>query len=188
METKNEELGEETAEYTEQLVEAQIKKRMGEITRLRAQYVDGGLTATAADVKYIADVMNALLKGDVQSAGHPVPNALYADVPAGQPFIHYSPDLARQGVSPALQREIRLTSGFIGSLLGMSACSDFYQAVYLGSKSGYTIMVQQRKRRKRSLRCVRSRTVILTTPENGTGINWEKTLPSLFLRMHILTR
>ena len=44
VETKNEELGEETAEYTEQLVEAQIKKRMGEITRLRAQYVDGGLT------------------------------------------------------------------------------------------------------------------------------------------------
>ncbi len=60
VETKNEELEEETAEYTEQLVEAQIKKRMGEITRLRAQYVDGGLTATAADVKYIADVMNAL--------------------------------------------------------------------------------------------------------------------------------
>ena len=43
VETKNEELGEETAEYTEQLVEAQIKKRMGEITRLRAQYVDGGM-------------------------------------------------------------------------------------------------------------------------------------------------
>ena len=37
VETKNEELGEETAEYTEQLVEAQIKKRMGEITRLRSQ-------------------------------------------------------------------------------------------------------------------------------------------------------
>ena len=148
VETKNEELGEETAEYTEQLVEAQIKKRMGEITRLRAQYVDGGLTATAADVKYIADVMNALLKGDVQFAGHPVPNALYADVPAGRPFIHYSPDLARQGVSPVLQREIRLTSGFIGSLLGMSACSDFYQSVYLGSKSGYTIMVQQREEKE----------------------------------------
>ena len=145
VETKNEELAEEAAEYTEQLVKAQIKKRMGEITRLRAQYVDGGLTSTAADVKYITDVMNALLKGDVQSAGNPIPNALYAEVPAGQPFIHYSPDLARQGVSPALQREIRLTSGFIGSLLGISACSDFYQAVYLGSKNGYTIMVQHRE-------------------------------------------
>ena len=144
VETKNEELGEETAEYTEQLVEAQIKKRMGEITRLRARYVDGGLVSTAEDVKYIADVMNALLKGDVQSYSHPVPNALYADVPAGQPFIHYSPDLARLGVSPVLQREIRLTSSFIGYLLGMSACSDYYQTVYLGSKHGYTIMVQQR--------------------------------------------
>ena len=87
VETKNEELGEEAAEYTEQLVEAQIKKRMGEITRLRARYVDGGLMSTAADVEYIADVMNALLKGDVQSAGHPVPNALYADVPAGLPYM-----------------------------------------------------------------------------------------------------
>ena len=86
VETKNEELGEETAEYTEQLVEAQIKKRMGEITRLRAQYVDGGLTATAADVKYIADVMNALLKGDVQFAGLPMPY-MPTFLPAGLLFI-----------------------------------------------------------------------------------------------------
>ena len=52
VETKNEELGEEAAEYTGQMVEAEIKKRMGEITRLRAKHVDLGLMATAADVIY----------------------------------------------------------------------------------------------------------------------------------------
>ena len=145
VETKNEELGEEAAEYTGQMVEAEIKKRMGEITRLRAKHVDLGLMATAADVIYIADVMNTLLKNGVQSSAEPLPNALYVDVPTGLPYIHYSPDLVRQGVSPALQREIRMTSGVIGSLLGMSKYSDYYQAVYLGSKNGYTIMAQKKE-------------------------------------------
>ena len=145
VETKNEELGEEAAEYTGQMVEAEIKKRMGEITRLRAKHVDLGLMATAADVIYIVDVMNTLLKNGVQSSAEPLPNALYVDVPAGLPYIHYSPDFVRQGVSPALQREIRMTSGFIGSLLGMSKYSDYYQAVYLGSKNGYTIMAQKKE-------------------------------------------
>jgi sigma-B regulation protein RsbU (phosphoserine phosphatase) len=148
LDRENEELGGEIAGFTEELVEAQIKKRMEEITRLRAQHVDLGVMATAADVKYLADVMNVLLKSDVQSSADPLPNALYIDVPAGLPFIHYSPDLAGHGISPALQREIRLTSGIIGSLLGMSNYCDFYQAVYLGSKNGYTIMIQQREEKE----------------------------------------
>ena len=148
LDRENEELGKEVAGFTEELIESQIKKRMEEITWLRAQHVDRGLTATAADVKYIAGVVNALLKNGVQSSAAPLPNALYADVPAGRPFIHYSQALASQGISPTLQREIRLTSGIIGSLLDMSAYCDFYQAVYLGSKNGYTIMVQKREEKE----------------------------------------
>jgi sigma-B regulation protein RsbU (phosphoserine phosphatase) len=148
LDRENEELGGEIAGFTEELVEAQIKKRMEEITRLRALHVDLGLTATAADVKYLADVMNTMLKNGVQSSADPLPNALYVDVPAGRPFIHYSPDLAGRGISPALQREIRLTSGIIGSLLSMGAYCDFYQTVYLGSKNGYTIMVQQKEEKE----------------------------------------
>jgi len=148
LDRENEELGGEVAGFTEELVEAQIKKRMEEITRLRALHVDLGVMATAADVKYLADVMNVLLKSDVQSSADPLPNALYVDVPAGRSFIHYSPTLAEQGISPALQREIRMTSGIIGSLLSMGAYCDFYQAVYLGSKNGYTIMIQQKEEKE----------------------------------------
>lgn len=141
---KNEELGEEVAGYAEDLVETQIKKRMEEITRLRSQHIEHGIMATAADVQYIAGVMNTFLKNGIQSSAEPLPNALYTDVPVGTPFIHYSPALVKQGISPALQREINITSGIAGSLLGMNNYCDFYPNVFLASKNGFTIRVQQK--------------------------------------------
>ena len=56
---KNEELGEEVAGYAEDLVETQIKKRMEEVTRFRAQHIEHGLMGTAANVQYLAGTMNA---------------------------------------------------------------------------------------------------------------------------------
>ena len=76
LDRENEELGREVAGFTEELVETQIKKHMEEITRLRAHHVDSGLTAASADVKYIAGMVNALLKNGVQSSAAPLPNAL----------------------------------------------------------------------------------------------------------------
>ena len=142
---KNEELGEEVAGYAEDLVETQIKKRMEEVTRFRAQHIEHGLMGTAANVQYLAGTMNAFLKNDVQSAGDSLPNALYTEVPVGKPFIHYSPALVKQGISPALQREINLTSGIAGSLLRMNNSCDIYPNVFLASKNGYSIRVQQKE-------------------------------------------
>ena len=140
---KNEELGEEVAGYAEDLVETQIKKRLEEVTRFRAQHIEHGLKDTAADVQYLVGAINAFLKDGVQTSAEPLPNALYTEVPVGKPFIHYSPALVKQGISPALQREINLISGIAGSLLRMNNYCDFYPNVFLASKNGYSIRVQQ---------------------------------------------
>ena len=142
---KNEELSEEVAGYAENLVETQIKKHLGEVTRFRAQHIEHGLIGTAEDVQYLAEVVNAFLKDGVQTSATPLPNALYTEVPVGRPLIHYSPALVKQGISPALQREINLTSGIAGSLLRMNNYCDFYPNVFLASKNGYLIRVQQKE-------------------------------------------
>lgn len=142
---KNEELGQGVSEYAEEIIETQIKKRLEEVTRFRAQHIEHGLKDTAADVQYLAGAINAFLKDGVLTSAEPLPNALYIEVPVGKPFIHYSPALVKQGISPALQREINQTSGIVGSLLGMNNYCDFYPNVFLSSKNGYSIFVQQKE-------------------------------------------
>lgn len=133
------------SEYAEELVEGQIKKNMEEITRARAQNMNRIMVEAAADTRYLADDMNNLLKKGNRSAAGSLPNGLYEDIPVGKPFIHYSPALVRQGISPAVQKKIDIESGIADSFLQMN---EYYPTVFLGSESGYTIRV--RKKQKQS--------------------------------------
>lgn len=133
------------SEYAEELVEGQIKKNMEEITRARAQNMNRIMVEAAADTRYLVDDMNNLLKKGNRSAAGSLPNGLYEDIPVGKPFIHYSPALVRQGISPAVQKKIDIESGIADSFLQMN---EYYPTVFLGSESGYTIRV--RKKQKQS--------------------------------------
>ena len=141
MDDQTEELANGAAEYAAEMLEAGIKKRMEEITRVRAQGINNGLTETVADLKYIAGEMSDLLQKGVRFSAEPVPNALYIDVPAGRPFILYSPTLVKQGISAPLQKEIDRASGIAGLLVRMSG---YYPNVFVGSKNGYFLMVQEK--------------------------------------------
>ena len=103
-------LSSSASEYAEELVEKQIQKHMEEITLVRAQDMNREMVEAAEDTKYLANNMNNLLKKGAGSGAGSLPNALYTDVPPGKPYIHYSPALVRQGVSPALQKEIDIES------------------------------------------------------------------------------
>ena len=141
MDDQTEELANGAAEYAAEMLEAGIKKRLEEITRVRTQGINNGLTKTAADVKHIAGEMSDLLQKGVRFSAEPVPNALYIDVPAGRPFILYSPTLVKQGISAPLQKEIDRASGIAGLLVRMSG---YYPNVFVGSKNGYFLMVQEK--------------------------------------------
>ena len=133
-------LSSSASEYAEELVEKQIQKHMEEITRVRAQDMNREMVEAAEDTKYLADNMNNLLKKGIGSGADSLPNALYTDVPPGKPYIHYSPALVRQGVSPALQKEIDIESKIADSFVQMN---EYYPIVFLGSRNGYTIRVKK---------------------------------------------
>ena len=141
MDGQTEELANGAAEYAAEMLEAGIKKRMEEITRVRAQGINNGLTETAADVKYISSEMSDLLQKGIRFSAEPVPNGLYNDVPAGSPLILYSPALLKTGVSSPLQKEIDRASGIAGSLVRMS---EYYPNAFAGSKNGYMLIVQEK--------------------------------------------
>ena len=130
-----------TAEYAAEMLEAGIKKRLEEITRVRTQGINNGLTETAADVKYISSEMSDLLQKGIRFSAEPVPNGLYNDVPAGRPLILYSPALLKTGISSLLQKEIDMASGIASSLVRMS---EYYPNAFAGSKNGYLLIVQEK--------------------------------------------
>ena len=111
MDDQTEELANGAAEYAAEMLEAGIKKRLEEITRVRTQGINNGLTETAADVKYISSEMSDLLQKGIRFSAEPVPNGLYNDVPAGRPLILYSPALLKTGISSLLQKEIDMARG-----------------------------------------------------------------------------
>jgi sigma-B regulation protein RsbU (phosphoserine phosphatase) len=141
LDEQTEELIGDSVEYAAEMLEAGIKKHMEEITRARAQGINNGLTETVADVKYVASEMSDLLQKGVRFSAEPIPNALYTDVPAGKPFILYSPALIKQGISASLQKEIDRASGIAGLLVRMSG---YYPNAFVGSKNGYFLMVQEK--------------------------------------------
>lgn len=141
LDDQTEALAGSAAEYAEELLEAEIKKRMEETTRMRAQVINNGLIETVADVIFISEEMSDLLQKGVRFSEEPVPNAMYTDVPAGRPFILYSPSLVKQGVSSSLQNEIDRASGIFGTLERMSR---YYPNAFAGSKNGYLLMVQEK--------------------------------------------
>jgi sigma-B regulation protein RsbU (phosphoserine phosphatase) len=137
MHEQSEALSESAASYTENVAETQIRKRMEEVTRVRAQNLNRELENVAYDAKYLSDELTDRLKHPEKHMPRILPNALYTDVPPGKAFIHYSPALAKQGVSAGLLEEIRLVSGIEDSF---SRMSEYYPSVFLGSKSGYTLI------------------------------------------------
>ena len=141
MDDQTEELANGAAEYAAEMLEAGIKKRLEEITRVRTQGINNGLTETAADVKYISSEMSDLLQKGIRFSAEPVPNGLYNDVPAGRPLILYSPALLKTGISSLLQKEIDMASGIASSLVRMS---EYYPNAFAGSKNGYLLIVQEK--------------------------------------------
>ena len=141
MDDQTEELANGAAEYAAEMLEAGIKKRLEEITRVRTQGINNGLTETAADVKYISSEMSDLLQKGIRFSAEPVPNGLYNDVPAGRPLILYSPALLKTGISSLLQKEIDMASGIASSLVRMS---EYYPNAFAGSKNGYLLLVQEK--------------------------------------------
>ena len=58
----------------------------------------------------------------------------------GTAYVHFSPELAKAGLTPKLEREIRAVSNLATTMVSLSR---YYKCVFVGSSHGYMIRVDK---------------------------------------------
>ncbi len=132
-------MGEFLSESMGGYAEEYAKARLKEVTEAKARHLDREFYIIGEDVEYMSDSMSRILS----SPGNYLPRVLPdtrggPDILSGTPYVHYSPELMRQGIGKDLQAEIGLAGNFADVLVPMSK---FYHGVntffFAGSKHGY---------------------------------------------------
>lgn len=88
------------------------------------------------DVSMIRDAFVATLEHPDRYQQRVLPNALYEDVRSLTPYVHYSQRLLKNGLTPELEKEIKIASN-IADYAPFFA--DYYKCVFFGAEAGYTI-------------------------------------------------
>ena len=122
--------------YTTEFAKEQGQEQIESEAEIRAGIMGYEAGIVQADVQYLGDELNDILRSPEQYPPLTVPNAREEDVPLGRVYVHYSPQLVQEGVSPALEQEIKAVSNLAGS---MSSLGKYYKCIFVGSKHGYIL-------------------------------------------------
>ena len=121
--------------------EEQAKLRLKEVAEAKAQHLDRELVIVGEDVEFMAESMTMILTSPQYYNQRLLPNTVQdIDIFSGEPYIHYSSSLMRQGIDSDLQQEIGLASNFADTLVAMGkSYVGYHTYFYAGSKNGYLI-------------------------------------------------
>ncbi|MCR5347333.1 MAG: SpoIIE family protein phosphatase [Fretibacterium sp.] len=117
------------------------KRRLQEVTEVRAQHIDRELHIIGEDVEYMADAMTRILCSPDLFLPRFLPDVRHeVNIPFGTPYIHYSPRLLSTDMNEALRSEVGLAGNFADVLVFMSKSYGGYStSFYAGSKNGYVL-------------------------------------------------
>ena len=133
-------LGEEGANYTQNLMSVQLKETLGELAESRATFIDHELEYMKENVIVLADTMTEIMQNPQNYSPVELPDPRYTKIPMGKTYITYSPDLHASGISENLRNEIEMAAN-IRNFLEPLAKSYFKckSSFYVGSNKGYFI-------------------------------------------------
>lgn len=123
--------------------ERHAKERMQEVVQAKAQQIDRELFMVGEDARFMSGSMSLILQSPQYYNPRSLPNTREeADILSGTPYIHYSPELVRQGIGDDLRQEIGLAGNFADTLvLTSKAYAGYRTSFYAGSRKGYFICV-----------------------------------------------
>ncbi|MBE6100045.1 MAG: HAMP domain-containing protein [Anaerovibrio sp.] len=136
IDTKGNNLAQLVSAYTTDFAKEQTKDQLDNEVKIRADIIGYEAGAVQDDVEYLSEELTSILSSPEKFSPVTLPNALYDDVLAGPPYVHYSPRLVEAGVSPELEQEIRLMSNITSSI---DIMGKYYKCICIGSKKGYVI-------------------------------------------------
>ncbi len=136
LDSRGQQLGASAADYTEKFAERQAKYNLSKDNQVRAQLIGNYLTDVRLDVLMLSREMTQILSTPERYRPRILPNALETIVLSRTPYVHYSPELARRGVTEELRREIELTSNIADVL---ETIIEYNPCTFVGSKNGYVL-------------------------------------------------
>ncbi len=136
-------LAETLAESMGNYAAESVKDKLKKVTEAKAQHLDREFHIVGEDVEFMADCMTRILSFPENYLPRALPNTrLEPDILAGVPYIHYSPELMRQGIGEETREEIGRAGNIADVLVPMSKSYDDYRtSFFAGSKNGYMVCV-----------------------------------------------
>ncbi len=135
----------------EEVVAESVSDSVGKHTRAwlrttaenEAAHMGRELAVNSDDVEFLADSMTMLMQSRDKYGMRQIVNARdMEDIAAGTPYLHYSPQLAAEGVDGELAAEIGQAANFVDVLIPLSKTYWGYRSVFVvASRKGYSICV-----------------------------------------------
>ena len=137
LQEQNRALSEKVGDYMEAAVQEEVKDGLTETTVLRARLVQRLLLGCSYSVELLATKMGDILQHRETYIPKTLPVANDEEVADYVPYVYYSPELVKQGISPKLQQEIAAVSAIETEFKHVS--HRYYGSILAASKHGYLI-------------------------------------------------
>ncbi len=112
------------------------KRRLTNLNASVSELLSSELRHITEDVALLRDTFVTFLENPDKYKERVLPNALYKDVISNVPYVHYSQRLLKNGLTPEIEKEIRIASN-IADFTPFFV--DYYNCIFYGSERGYSI-------------------------------------------------
>ena len=133
------ELGENSANYTDEMLTAQLKQTLGELAEAKAQFIDREMSITREDAEILAEAMTEIFSHPGDYLPKNLPDPRTDSVHNGEPYRIYAPDI-RDNITPEIQNELELAANVKDLLAGLLSSYKGYNATaFVGGEKGWYI-------------------------------------------------
>jgi sigma-B regulation protein RsbU (phosphoserine phosphatase) len=112
------------------------KRRLTNLNESVSELLSTELEQITEDVALLRDTFENFLEQPEKYKERILPNALYKDVISNVPYVHYSQRLLKEGLTPQIEKEVRIASNIADF---SPFYSDYYNCIFFGSERGYSI-------------------------------------------------
>ena len=131
------ELGNKSADYTDEILTDELKKTYGELARAKADFINREMTITRQNAEILADAMTAIAAHPENYLPRTQPDPRSQSVLNGQTYMIFAPDI-RDNVPPEMMTEISLAANIAPLLEEMTRSYSKYNCTaFAGSEKGW---------------------------------------------------
>ena len=136
----NKNTGESTAQITEDFAVKQAKKHLLELATEKSRRMESGINVMQHDSLSIANQITQILAHPEKYKKISLPKHYEKTIYSGDPYVHFAPEVEKNGISDELKNEVEITSNIEDVLRIIAKFYEGYQtSFYIGSKNGYLI-------------------------------------------------